>query len=784
MAFLMHLTHRVCWFTLVLSIPFAWMRTSYGQDIGLGSFRDSVLFTDARDHWASLCIEGIGSEGLMRGYPDKSFRPNGTMTRAEFAAVMIQAFPDVPRIRSAPNFVDVSSSFWGKTAIALAYEKGFLSGYPNNTFRPAQPISRAQAMIVIANAQQLAPPANSDAILQQYFNDAQAIPNYAKAMTAAATERGLIVNYPTVSELRPNANITRGEATALLCRLNAAGTDARYFVPDRYVANFGSTLKDNVGETRFALPTSTILHEITSGIYGLLHTHAKLNDELNFFIGDSLWTSDSSVAGTQRLHQLSELETGLTPRNPRVVSVSDKRFWFTAGAVVENNSSDRLYSSDGNADGTIAIASLHPDLPALFNSTEDLLLASETVGNEQLIFVVNGESGDELWTTDGESAAGTRRLATFNQVARTSTRKLIYGQVLEPLPVSDDYVYFQAVSAESEPSQVPGVDPGPNLELWRSDGTERGTVALGVIADTINSTKTRSISPNRIYTQTANGNRGWELWSSDGTPNGTRSLTDPPIEKPFIQPGLLTTLGDRFFFLTNVSSGLELRAIQNGATRHESVKQLSSLSQAQDNPWSLSDRGKLFFNARVLGQDEAGLNNIANFRSADELWVTEGNAASTRKLATVEVSPESFTWFNGRWFFSGTDESGNELWTTDGTPEGTYQLLDLLPGVDYVPAVCPPPPPELDTPDYCPPVAIPRSARVRSLTVHEDFLYFIADDSDLFRTDGNGQNIQHVQNFTSGPVFRDFPANLAKVNDTLFVMGYGDGKILLWAQSE
>ncbi|MEO0770954.1 MAG: S-layer homology domain-containing protein, partial [Cyanobacteria bacterium J06649_4] len=766
--------------------PLLWVRPSYGQaqNVGLGSFQESALFSDTDDHWASLCIEGVGSEGLMRGYPDKSFRPNGTMTRAEFAAVMIQAFPDAPKVRTAPNFVDVANNFWGKAAIALAYEKGFLSGYPNNTFRPAQPISRVQAMIVIANAQQLPPPDNSDAILQQHFNDAQAVPNYAKAMTAAATERGLIVNYPTVSELRPNANITRGEATALLCRLNAAGTDARYFVTDRYVANFGATLDGKLQESSFALPTSTVLHEITSGIYGLLHTHAKLNDKLLFFIGDSLWTSDSSVSGTQRLRQLNELEAGLTPRNPRVVAVSDQRLWFMAEATVENSNSARLYSSDGSAGGTIPIASLHPDLPALFDNTEDLLLASETISDGQLLFVVAGESRDELWITDGESASNTRRLATYDQVMRTSTRELIYGEVLEPLSVSGDYVYFQAVSVDDEIDRVPGIDASPNLELWRSDGTDRGTVALGVIANIISPKTTRSIPPNRIYTQAANSTQGWGLWTSNGTLNGTRSLIDPPIEKPFIQPGLLTTLGDRFFFLMSSASGLELRAIQNRATRHELVKPLSSLSQGQDNPWSLSDRGKLFFNAQVLGQEDTSIGNIANFRFVDELWVTEGLTENTQKLAEVKVSPEGFTWFKDRWFFNGTSESGSELWATDGTPEGTYQVIDLVPGVDYYPAPCPPPPPELDTPDYCPPDEIPRSGRVRSLTVHGDFLYFIVDDSDLFRTDGSAQNIQHVQSFTSGAVFRDFPANLAKVDNTLFVMGYGDSKILLWALSE
>ncbi|NJN31274.1 MAG: S-layer homology domain-containing protein, partial [Synechococcales cyanobacterium RM1_1_8] len=54
------------------------------------SFRDTVSY------WATGCIDGMAAQGLMRGYPDGTFRPGGTLTRAEFAALMVKAYPNAP----------------------------------------------------------------------------------------------------------------------------------------------------------------------------------------------------------------------------------------------------------------------------------------------------------------------------------------------------------------------------------------------------------------------------------------------------------------------------------------------------------------------------------------------------------------------------------------------------------------------------------------------------------------------------------------------------------------
>jgi hypothetical protein len=200
--------------------------------LSLLSTAPARAFADAQKHWASACITQMAARKLVSGYPDQSFRPNNTLTRAEFAVLMLNAFPDKPLQRRAITFKDVPSTFWAADAIKKAYEREFFSGYPGDIFQPNQPIPRVQAIAILANAVNFNPPENIPATLQRYFDDAGQIPNYAKPAIAAGTVGRLAVNYPNVRQLRPNQSTTRGEVAAFLCQsLRFSRT-----VPTQYIA--------------------------------------------------------------------------------------------------------------------------------------------------------------------------------------------------------------------------------------------------------------------------------------------------------------------------------------------------------------------------------------------------------------------------------------------------------------------------------------------------------------------------------------------------------------------
>ncbi len=174
-----------------------------------------VKFSDVpQDLWARPYIEALATQGILKGYQNGTFKPGGSITREEFAALLQKAFETKPRAKAA-NFKDVKANSWALPAIQESVKSGFLQGYPNNLFRPNQPISKVQVLVALANGLGLTPPRVSQELLKTY-QDASQIPNYAKAPVSAATQAGLVVNYPNPKVLNPKQNASRAEVAAMV----------------------------------------------------------------------------------------------------------------------------------------------------------------------------------------------------------------------------------------------------------------------------------------------------------------------------------------------------------------------------------------------------------------------------------------------------------------------------------------------------------------------------------------------------------------------------------------
>jgi hypothetical protein len=176
------------------------------------------LFSDIDNHWAKGCIEELASQDLVTGDPDGHFRPNDPITRAEFAVLMYWVFPKALPVREMASFSDVPSSHWANKVVKWVYERGLFSGYPDRSFRPDASIFRADAIAVLVKGLNYVVPLQFQPILEQYFDDAAEVPVYAKGAIATAALSRLVVNYPDVRKLRPHQPITRGEVAALLCQ--------------------------------------------------------------------------------------------------------------------------------------------------------------------------------------------------------------------------------------------------------------------------------------------------------------------------------------------------------------------------------------------------------------------------------------------------------------------------------------------------------------------------------------------------------------------------------------
>ena len=92
--------------------------------------------------WYADTVNYAVEKGIVSGYPDGSFKPNQAITRAEFASIASR-FAELTESKDL-SFSDLDASHWGYKAIRLAASNGWISGYPDNTFRPEQAITRAE----------------------------------------------------------------------------------------------------------------------------------------------------------------------------------------------------------------------------------------------------------------------------------------------------------------------------------------------------------------------------------------------------------------------------------------------------------------------------------------------------------------------------------------------------------------------------------------------------------------------------------------------------------------
>ncbi|WNS46720.1 X2-like carbohydrate binding domain-containing protein [Paenibacillus sp. MMS20-IR301] len=104
-------------------------------------------FTDVnKDHWAAAAVSGVAGAGLMTGYSDGTFRPGQLITRAELASLAAAFLP--ADSAAGRGFTDVAGH-WAAAAILKAQGAGVLSGYSDGSFKPRNPLTRAEVVTVI-----------------------------------------------------------------------------------------------------------------------------------------------------------------------------------------------------------------------------------------------------------------------------------------------------------------------------------------------------------------------------------------------------------------------------------------------------------------------------------------------------------------------------------------------------------------------------------------------------------------------------------------------------------
>ena len=194
-----------------LLILFSFAPTSFAFTTNAGC---SHSFDDTVNHWAEAEICELSSIGLLEGYSERNFAPNENMTRAEFVKIMVESQSyNVYAVQSAA-FTDTDPSDWFYAVVSFAHSKGLVSGYNDNSFKPNNDISRAEAIELLVNASGYSDADTTD--LNHSFYDVDGDDWFAVAL-AIGLENDIVQGYGDDS-FRPNNPITRAEACVMLSR--------------------------------------------------------------------------------------------------------------------------------------------------------------------------------------------------------------------------------------------------------------------------------------------------------------------------------------------------------------------------------------------------------------------------------------------------------------------------------------------------------------------------------------------------------------------------------------
>ena len=172
-------------------------------------------FTDiADDFWGKDAIINLYNKDIVAGAGDGYFRPNNTITRAEFVQMVVKAF-GFGMNGDAANFADVQNADWFSKAVQIAYTNGVVNGTSDTTFSPNANITRQDMMVILANAAEAA--GKSLTAGNTAFADAASISAYAQNAVAKMTGSGIV--FGVDGNVNPLANASRAEAAAMLARL-------------------------------------------------------------------------------------------------------------------------------------------------------------------------------------------------------------------------------------------------------------------------------------------------------------------------------------------------------------------------------------------------------------------------------------------------------------------------------------------------------------------------------------------------------------------------------------
>ncbi|HYN22358.1 MAG TPA: hypothetical protein VE078_15460, partial [Thermoanaerobaculia bacterium] len=408
-----------------------------------------------------------------------------------------------------------------------------------------------------------------------------------------------------------------------------------------------------------------------------------------------LWTSDGTRAGTRRVADICpRCNAGIFD----LTAVGDSVFFRADDSIhgIEAWSSDGAVTAMVRDDCPGACSSgPAKDQPDLFTAYDDGTLYWQLVAGQTSRWRLRSTASDlEDHPIELDQSLPPRLavvdsallLTAGNVLARidipTFTLEVVhdFGARMGPVVALGSVVFFT------------GRDPGHGFELWRSNGTDAGTqlVANAVPGSASGEFESLVAAAGKLFFTT---NRRDSLWVSDGTAAGTHVVDNRPVASltPDAAHQRVVFIRSSELWATDGSSSWLVRRIQDvpGSSSLGPLTAFAgSLLFSPGNGLWRSDGtpdGTTMMSSADFA-DPAPLQGGLVFRSGSRIWKTDGTASGTHPLLSDNFVAESLKVAGDRIFFSGYSMfapdafTGYELWSSDGTRDGTRLMKDIAPG--------------------------------------------------------------------------------------------------------
>lgn len=185
-----------------------------------GAASSISMFSDVPSgYWAGCAIDKLTCTNVIAGYPDRTFKPTLPVSRAEFASLMVKGLNlnlDCPCLSRQKIFKDVACNHWANPVIAKAVQAGIMCGYPHNMFKPNLPVSRVEALTAMAHGINCNMDSCQADQILSQYCDGNKVPDWAKIPVAKALQAGLLKDSPKSNIIDPCNDASRAEIASML----------------------------------------------------------------------------------------------------------------------------------------------------------------------------------------------------------------------------------------------------------------------------------------------------------------------------------------------------------------------------------------------------------------------------------------------------------------------------------------------------------------------------------------------------------------------------------------